>query len=211
MTEEEIERAVEQFYKRREVRLRARLEKTTDLLEKYHLLKAIHHNRKKLIDKWLKTDTIKSKDITKDGGPGSGNHGHKGVPGQIGGSAPAGPKEDLAEAIKTGRVKTKLDKKKQSKHTKGSRAYQKAIDAGKYVSVITISDAEVQKLVDQYSGKGHIHIINGQIKETFEHTEVIGMYVSRTGESAETKRGTIHYSKDGSHIVPSVPKGSGKA
>jgi len=37
------------------------------------------------------SDRIKvSPSITTDGGPGSGNHGHKGVPGQVGGSAPSG-------------------------------------------------------------------------------------------------------------------------
>ena len=40
------------------------------------------------IDKSPKKDTIKSKKTTEDGGPGSGNYGHKGVPGETGGSAP---------------------------------------------------------------------------------------------------------------------------
>ncbi len=40
----------------------------------------------KPIDKSAKTDIIKSKDISEDGGPGSGNFGHKGVQGQKGGS-----------------------------------------------------------------------------------------------------------------------------
>ena len=46
------------------------------------------------IDKSVKTVTIKYRDTTKDGGPGSGNHGHKGRPGQKGGSEHSlGPKE----------------------------------------------------------------------------------------------------------------------
>ena len=46
------------------------------------------------IDKSVKTVTIKYQDTTKDGGPGSGNHGHKGRPGQKGGSEHSlGPKE----------------------------------------------------------------------------------------------------------------------
>ena len=40
-----------------------------------------------------------------DGGPGSGNHGHEGVPGQIGGSAPSGAatNDKLSSAMKSGR------------------------------------------------------------------------------------------------------------
>ena len=38
------------------------------------------------IDKSAQSVTIKSQDTTEDGGPGSGNHGHKGRPGQQGGS-----------------------------------------------------------------------------------------------------------------------------
>ena len=40
----------------------------------------------KPIDKSVQSVTITSKDISGDGGPGSGNHGHKGRPGQKGGS-----------------------------------------------------------------------------------------------------------------------------
>ena len=42
----------------------------------------------KSIDKSAQSVTIKSKETTEDGGPGSGNYGHKGVPGETGGSAP---------------------------------------------------------------------------------------------------------------------------
>lgn len=46
------------------------------------------------IDKSEKTDTIKYQATIEDGGPGSGNHGHKGRPGQKGGSEHSlGPKE----------------------------------------------------------------------------------------------------------------------
>ncbi len=42
----------------------------------------------KTLDFSTLADTIKSQDTSKDGGPGSGNHGHQGVPGEVGGSAP---------------------------------------------------------------------------------------------------------------------------
>ena len=48
----------------------------------------------KPIDKSTKKDTIKYQSTIEDGGPGSGNHGHKGRPGQKGGSEHSlGPKE----------------------------------------------------------------------------------------------------------------------
>lgn len=155
-------------------------------------------------------DTMKEKVINEDGGPGSGNHGHSGVPGQIGGSAPSGPVKDLEDAITSGRVSTKLNSKKQRKHTKGSTSYQKAIAQGKKVSVVTVSDSEVQALITKYSGKGHIYSLNGQFKETFEHTSPIGVHTSMNGKESETRRGTIHYAKDGAHIVPASPKGGSK-
>lgn len=38
---------------------------------------------------WSNGDLTPVKDeVDADGGPGSGNHGHEGVPGQVGGSAP---------------------------------------------------------------------------------------------------------------------------
>ena len=40
------------------------------------------------IDLSVETDTIKAKGTSEDGGPGSGNRGHQGVPGEIGGSVP---------------------------------------------------------------------------------------------------------------------------
>lgn len=212
MPEETID-ALKHFHRRREARLRQRLAATDDLVGKYWILKFIYRNRKfekQFLQKYLdiggKSSTIKLPITEADGGPGSGNHGHKGVPGQVGGSAPSGPAKELSEAISTGRVSTKLNKKKQSKHTKGSPAYEKAVKAGQKVSVMYLSDADVQALVSQYSGKGHIRISKGQIRETFEHTSPIGVHVNIFGKEAETTRGTIHYSKSGAHIVPSSPK-----
>lgn len=47
-------------------------------------------SEEKTLDFSTPVDTIKSQGTSKDGGPGSGNHGHKGVPGQVGGSAAKG-------------------------------------------------------------------------------------------------------------------------
>lgn len=43
-------------------------------------------------------------------------------------------------------------------------------------------------------------------KERVDFGRVIGKYVDiRTGTSAETTNGLLHYSKDGIHIVPAKP------
>ena len=50
-------------------------------------------NSPKPLDKTPHSGTIKLENTNTDGGPGSGNHGHKGVKGQRGGSAPSGNSE----------------------------------------------------------------------------------------------------------------------
>lgn len=45
-------------------------------------------SRKNFLDNGAKQVTIKFQETSEDGGPGSGNHDHDGVPGQLGGSAP---------------------------------------------------------------------------------------------------------------------------
>lgn len=96
MLSNEMVEAIEQFYKRREARLRRRLDQTEDLVGKYRILKAIHNNRKSERRFWGEQN--------EDGGPGSGNFGHEGVPGQVGGSAPsgAGLNEKVRHAAKKG-------------------------------------------------------------------------------------------------------------
>jgi hypothetical protein len=219
MTSKEITEAVRRYHERQATRMDQRTSELERAIIRYRArrsarialknLESLKNTDGKSLDTEFSSDKIQLP-LKSDGGPGSGNFGHKGVPGQLGGSAPPGPKKELEEAIVTGRVSTKLDRKKQSKHTKGTAAYNKAVKAGQKVSVMTISDDDVQGLVSRYSGKGHIRIVKGQIRETFEHTSTIGTYVGRTGESFETTRGTIHYSKTGTHVVPSLPVGKGR-
>lgn len=162
------------------------------------------------IDKSTESDIIDSDLATDEGNSKSGNKNHKGRPGHRGGSLPSGTTEQLKDALDGGAISKTLNKSRQSKHTKGSPKYNKAVADGKKVSVITLSDEEVQKVIEQHSGKGHIYTRNGHFKETFEHSSPLGVYVSESGEEAETSRGTIHYSKDGSHLVPARPKKGGK-
>lgn len=96
MPEETID-AIERFHRRREARLRQRLDEAKDLMKKYRILKAIYNNQKferQFLQKYLdiggKSSTIKLSVTTQDGGSGSGNHNHAGILGKVGGSAPSG-------------------------------------------------------------------------------------------------------------------------
>ena len=63
----------------------------------------------------------------------------------------------------------------------------------------------IQGLLDKYAGKGQKIDAN---KERVDFNQIIGRYVSLERDiSEETTMGIIHYSKDGAHIVPAVPKG----
>lgn len=160
----------------------------------------------KPIDKSAFSYTIKSTGTSEDGGPGSGNHGHKGVPGHLGGSLPATTSEAVTEAIKTGKISTKLRTSKQIKHRKGSEKYNKAVAEGSHVGYLTIDDAEVQSIIESKAGTGQPYGNGVQFKETVDAGKTIGVYLSKTGEEMETTRLTIHYGSKGSHVVPSRPK-----
>lgn len=92
---------------------------------------------------------------------------------------------------------------KQGKHIKGHNNYQQ----GK--SYLDISMEDVQMLVDQYAGTG---ILERDNYGRWKHTEVItqnkqniGYAISfRDGKEYPTAVFKIHYSKNGTHIVPTI-------
>lgn len=94
---------------------------------------------------------------------------------------------------------------KQGKHIKGHNNYQQ----GK--SYLNISMEDAQMLVDKYAGTGEIQRDNSG---KWKHTEIItqnkqniGYVVSAVnGEEIETSFFKIHYSKNGTHIVPYARK-----
>ncbi len=69
---------------------------------------------------------------------------------------------------------------------------------------IGVTTADAQNLIKKYSGTGRKQGVN---KEIVDFKKTIGKYVDpTTGKSYDTTMGTIHYSKDGAHIVPARPK-----
>lgn len=89
---------------------------------------------------------------------------------------------------------------KQAKHIKGEPEYKE----GK--SYLTISEKEAQEIINQKSGTGIVVLDkNGKWKnkELINCDSQIGIDVdSNTGEETSTDKGTIHYSKTGTHLVP---------
>ena len=158
------------------------------------------------LDKSPKFDKIKSGNPHTDGGAGSGNHGHKGVPGRQGGSLPRVASGVISAAIKNGGISTRLDKKKQSKHRKGSKKYNDAVAKGDKVSYFTIDDSEIQKIIIKKAGTGTGYGRNGQYKEVIDTGKNIAVHASMSGKESVSSRITIHYGKNGCHAVPASPK-----
>lgn len=93
---------------------------------------------------------------------------------------------------------TRIHADEQGKHIPGHRNYI----PGR--SVLHLSIAEAQRLVEEYAGTGTWFEPN---KEVVDFHVVIGTWKKKGEQNGlETTRGTIHYSKSGCHIVPAQPE-----
>ena len=87
---------------------------------------------------------------------------------------------------------------KQNRHVEGTKEYTEGR------SIITVSMAKCQEIVDKFKGTGRI---NSDNNESVDTGEVVGFYVNKeTGEKIPTTIVSIRYSKTGAHIVPARPK-----
>ena len=106
----------------------------------------------------------------------------------------------IKSEIEKGNIKLEINHEKQAKHIKGEPEYKE----GK--SYLTISEKEAQEIINQKSGAGIVVLDkNGKWKnkELINCDSQIGIDVdSNTGEETSTDKGTIHYSKAGTHLVP---------
>ena len=107
-------------------------------------------------------------------------------------------------------AKLKVEQSKQNKHISGTNEYKVAQANGQQKSILN-DNVDTQKLVNEYAGKGRVipnKIPLGQpgSKEVVSSNQVIGKYYDpQTQQFSPTKNFTIHYSKNGVHIVPSRP------
>ncbi|WP_345911009.1 T7SS effector LXG polymorphic toxin [Bacillus altitudinis] len=92
----------------------------------------------------------------------------------------------------------------QEKHIPDAPNYKQEVANGRPNKSIFNGDNKIaQELLDKFAGKG---TKIGEQKERVDFGQVIGKYYDKdTGKYVETTRGSIHYSKNGAHIVPSEP------
>ena len=87
---------------------------------------------------------------------------------------------------------------RQDKHIPGTNNYTEGR------SIFSGTKNQAEQLIKQYSGTGQMLSNN---RERVDFGRVIGYYVDPvTQEKTPTTMGTIHYLKDGAHIVPARPK-----
>lgn len=102
--------------------------------------------------------------------------------------------------IKSGKYPLEILEGKQGKHIKEHNNY---IEGRSY---LTISIDEAQKIVNKYAGSGIIRLNQNNEwdnKEIVTVDKEIGINVNNmTNEESKTNRCKIHYSKKGTHIVP---------
>lgn len=110
--------------------------------------------------------------------------------------------KDTKDYIKSGNQPLTIEVGKQGKHILGHNNY---IDGRSY---LTISIEEAQELVNKYAGTGEFEIDrkgNVKNKELITTNKNIGININNeTNDLTETNRFYIHYSKNGTHIVPTL-------
>ena len=108
---------------------------------------------------------------------------------------------------------------RQRKHIPGSSEYMQYVlklhQKGQFGPArLTISEADAQALVDKYRGTGILPRDKSgrwlQHELITVHPDAVGIAVNNmTGAEAETTTFKIHYSKDGTHVVPDYPSKKG--
>ena len=126
-------------------------------------------------------------------------------------------REKFNSAVKSGIIKTEINNEHFENHIRGTKGYEKYLQKNLEKrapppSYLTITKEECQALVDRYAGTGQFKYDpkSTKMQEIISQNKPIGTYIDpRTGEVVEnTTDFRIHYSKTGSHIVPTI-KGKG--
>ena len=103
----------------------------------------------------------------------------------------------IREAIRRGDYPLTINPEKQARHMMGTALPGR--------SVITISQDELQRIINKQAGSGHIELTRGlewRSKEIIDTGKEIGYTVNKKGDIIPAKSITIHYSKTGVHAVP---------
>lgn len=116
-------------------------------------------------------------------------------------------RKEFDEAGKSGKISTKVNKKQEA-HKYGSNAYNERIAKGEHPSYTKLSKMEIQQVINRNIETAELRKQpDGQFLAVFRDEKFTGYFVDdETFIATETHRGTIHFSKDGAHIVPAYPK-----
>lgn len=109
----------------------------------------------------------------------------------------------LKSRIESGELPLKVRTQKQNAHIKNTREY---VEGNSY---LTVDTKEIQTIIDTKHLTGKVYVINDgkHIKERIECDKIIGVDVDKEkGIEETTSRATIHYSKSGTHLVPTHAK-----
>ena len=107
--------------------------------------------------------------------------------------------EDAKTYIRSDAIIKTVNPEKQAKHDVNSIGYVKGRS-------FLLPDVDAQELVDRYHGTGYVHINKHGTwdKEVVVADDLIGLCVDEvTGIETLTNRFVIHYSRTGTHVVPS--------
>lgn len=119
------------------------------------------------------------------------------------------PASTVTEKIHNGEYSIKFKQQEYLKHVEGTVKYNEYLTSrkakgGNPQSVLTISEKQVQKIIENKAGTGIIKVDrngNARPQEQITCDEVIGKYYYQ-GTYIKTNKAVIHYSKRGAHIVP---------
>lgn len=126
-------------------------------------------------------------------------------------------REKFDLAVKSGIIKTEINNEHFENHIRGTKGYEKYLrknleKGAPPPSYLAITKEECQALVERYAGTGQFKYDpkSTKMQEIISQNKPIGTYIDpRTGEVIENATDfRIHYSKTGSHIVPTI-KGEG--
>ena len=154
------------------------------------------------------TDEGKSGRIEERSNGGNPYHDHKN--GQFASSngflSPEERRSLLETKLKSGEISAVINPEKQARHRKDDPSYK----VGR--SYVTATDEQLQEFANECAKADgdDVHVSNHgkQIKVTAAAPFTIGVDVDRTTKKEEvTNRATTHFSKSGTRVVPSKPKG----
>lgn len=126
--------------------------------------------------------------------------------------------KEIQEYISNNPDKLKVNKNRYENHNPNHKRYKDYVERNKVKgkrppSYLSISYDEANELVKRYAGTGN-PVINTKTLEwvkkedIFSHSKPIGVHIDQTtGKETVTSSFRIHYSKTGTHIVPTIEGG----